>query len=88
MSCISEPDSLSRGERWSRKSIRGLLGFVISNGTGTFILSLIGMMLSIFLGVKGNQMIAKNYLKYGWKFVNPNNNIVKTLIAFSPLNLL
>ena len=77
MSCISEPDNLSRGERWSQKSIRGLLGFVISNGTGRFILSLIGMGLSIFLGLKGNDMIAKNYLKYGWEFVNPDNNIVK-----------
>jgi hypothetical protein len=53
------------------------LGFVIANGTGTFILSLIGMGLSIFLGLKGNEMIAKNYLKYGWKFANHENDIVK-----------
>ena len=33
--------------------------------------------LSIFLGSKGNEMIAKNYLKYGWKFVNPEYDIVK-----------
>ena len=54
-----------------------VLGFVISNGTGTYILSLIGIGLSIFLGLKGNEMIAKNYLKYGWKFANPENDIVK-----------
>jgi hypothetical protein len=37
------------------------IGFVISNGTGKLILSLIGMGLSIFLGLKGNEMIAKKY---------------------------
>lgn len=53
------------------------IGFVISSGTGTFILTLIGMGLSIFVGLKGNEMLAKNYLKYGWEFADPDNDIVK-----------
>lgn len=52
------------------------LGLVISHGIGTAILSVIGMGLSIFLGVKGNEMIAKNYLKHGWEFVDPESPIV------------
>jgi len=53
------------------------VGLVIANDTGTFILSVIGVGLSIFLGLKGNEMIAKNYLKYGWSFANPENEMVK-----------
>jgi hypothetical protein len=53
------------------------VGLVIANDTGTFILSIIGVGLSIFLGLKGNEMIAKNYLKYGWSFANPENEMVK-----------
>jgi hypothetical protein len=54
-----------------------VLGFVIPNNSGIFILSVIGIGLSIVLGLKGNEMIAKNYLKYGWRFTNPENEIVK-----------
>ena len=53
------------------------INFVIPDGMGTVILAVIGIGLSIFLGSKGNEMIAKNYLKYGWKFVNPEYDIVK-----------
>lgn len=53
------------------------LGFIIPDGVGTFMLSVIGIGLSIFLGLKGNEILAKNYLKYGWKFVDPENDIVK-----------
>jgi hypothetical protein len=35
------------------------------------------MGLSIFLGVKGNEMIAKNYLKLGWEFADPESDTVK-----------
>jgi hypothetical protein len=53
------------------------IGLIITHGMGTAILSVIGMGLSIFLGVKGNEMIAKNYLKQGWEFVDPESTIVK-----------
>jgi hypothetical protein len=53
------------------------LGLVISHGLGTIILSVIGMGLSIYLGVKGNEMIAKNYLKHGWEFVDPESTVVR-----------
>jgi hypothetical protein len=53
-----------------------VFSFIISDGIGTVILSVIGIALSIFLGVKGNEMIAKNYLKQGWKLVNPESDIV------------
>lgn len=54
-----------------------VIDFVIPDGMGTVILAVIGIGLSIFLGLKGNEMIAKNYLKYGWKFVNPEHDIAK-----------
>ena len=53
------------------------LGFIIPDGNGTLILTVIGIALSIFLGLKGNEILAKNYLKYGWKFVDPEDDIVK-----------
>ncbi len=54
-----------------------VFSFIFSDGIGTVILSVIGIGVSIFLGVKGNEMIAKNYLKHGWELVNPEDNIVK-----------
>jgi hypothetical protein len=69
---------------WSGFSLWGsvmvslwVLGLVISHGMGRVILSAIGMGLSIFLGVKGNEMIAKNYLKLGWEFADPESDTVK-----------
>jgi hypothetical protein len=53
------------------------LGLIISHGTGTVILTVIGMGLSIFLGVNGNEMIAKNYLQQGWEFADPESTTVK-----------
>lgn len=54
-----------------------VFSFIILDGLGTVILSVIGIGLSIFFGVKGNEMIAKRYLMHGWQFVNPENDIVK-----------
>jgi hypothetical protein len=34
----------------------------------TVLLMLLGLGLSIFMGVKGNEMTAKNYLEQGWSF--------------------
>lgn len=31
--------------------------------------------LEIFLGIKGNEMTAKNYLENDWTFVDPNSEI-------------
>lgn len=35
------------------------------------------MGLQIFLGVKGNEMTAKNYLEHDWAFVEPDSEITK-----------
>jgi hypothetical protein len=54
-----------------------VFGFIISDDTGTLILSILGIGLSIFFGAKGNEMIAKNYLKHGWEFISPENAMVR-----------
>jgi hypothetical protein len=54
-----------------------VFGFIISDDTGTLILSILGIGLSIFFGAKGNEMIAKNYLKHGWEFVSPETAMVR-----------
>lgn len=41
------------------------------------VLNLIFLGLSIWLGLKGNEMTAKNYLELGWKFSNPESDEVK-----------
>jgi hypothetical protein len=35
------------------------------------------MGLQIFVGRKGNEMTAKNYLEYDWQFVNPDSDSVR-----------
>jgi hypothetical protein len=33
--------------------------------------------LQIFVAIKGNEMTAKNYLKNGWTFVEPDSKLTK-----------
>lgn len=33
--------------------------------------------LSVFLGIKGNEITAKNYLELGWEFVDNNSELVQ-----------
>ena len=40
-------------------------------------LSLAVLGLEIFVGVKGNEMTAKNYLENGWVFVEPESDLTK-----------
>jgi hypothetical protein len=47
--------------------------FGFAGGGGARGLSLIAMIgLQIWLGIKGNEMTAKNYLEQGWEFAEPN----------------
>ena len=39
---------------------------------------LIFVALQIWLGISGNEMTIKNYLEHGWKFLDPNSEIVRT----------
>ena len=39
--------------------------------------NLIFLGLQIWLGIKGNEMTAKNYLELGWEFLYPESNEVK-----------
>ncbi len=41
------------------------------------LLNLVFIGLQIWLGIKGNEMTAKNYLELGWHFTNPNSDEVK-----------
>jgi len=43
----------------------------------TVILFVVFFGLQIFLGIKGNEMTAKNYLEHNWTFVDPNSEITK-----------
>lgn len=43
----------------------------------SIVLNLIFLGLQIWLGIKGNEMTAKNYLELGWNFTNPNSDEVK-----------
>mgnify|MGYP003575809149 FL=1 len=36
-----------------------------------FLMFFVSLGLSIFMGVKGNELTAKNYLEHGWTFVDP-----------------
>ncbi|MDR2056010.1 MAG: hypothetical protein LBQ10_09125 [Desulfovibrio sp.] len=54
---------------------------VIPNDDDSFALSLVLQLsscgLSIFLGIKGNEMTAKNYLESGWMFAEPDSQQTK-----------
>ena len=41
------------------------------------LLNLVFLGLQIWLGIKGNEMTAKNYLELGWNFTNPDSDEVK-----------
>lgn len=41
------------------------------------ILSLAFLGLEIFVGIKGNELTAKNYLELGWEFIDPDSDVVK-----------
>ena len=60
----------------------GLLAFrFVMDFTGaaplSLIVDLIMLVLSIWFGVKANEMAAKNYLLNGWVFVEPHSDIVE-----------
>jgi hypothetical protein len=41
------------------------------------LLNLVFLGLQIWLGIRGNEMTAKNYLELGWNFTNPDSDEVK-----------
>ena len=41
------------------------------------LLNLVFLGLQIWLGIRGNEMTAKNYLELGWNFINPDSDEVK-----------
>jgi hypothetical protein len=43
----------------------------------TILVQLLGFGLTIFMGAKGNEITAKNYLSLGWRFVEPNSDMTK-----------
>lgn len=46
-------------------------------GVANLLLGLNTIGLSIWLGIKGNEMTVKNYLELGWTFTNPDSDEVK-----------
>lgn len=59
-------------------NLLGSLGLPEEQGLGlNIIMSLISLCLSIFLGVKGNEMTAKNYLETGWEIAEPDSANVR-----------
>lgn len=52
----------------------------IDNAAAQLLLILVQLLaigLIIFMGVKGNEITAKNYLAQGWTFVDPNSEITR-----------
>jgi hypothetical protein len=41
-------------------------------------LYVLGAVLAVWMGIKGNEMTAKNYLERGWQFAEPESDVVKT----------
>jgi hypothetical protein len=50
-----------------------------SDGAQTLsgLMALVSFGLAIFMGVKGNEMTAKNYLEQGWSFVEPESELTR-----------
>ena len=49
-----------------------------SNADGiAVLLFLVILGLTIWIAIKGNEMTAKNYLKLGWKFAEPNSEATR-----------
>lgn len=42
-----------------------------------FFFSCMSIGLQVFLGIKGNEMTAKNYLEHDWVFVNPDSEFIR-----------
>ena len=45
--------------------------------TATILIQLVILGLLVFLGIKGNEMTAKNYLENGWVFSEPDSSATK-----------
>lgn len=45
-------------------------------GVASITLTVIFLGIQIFLGIKGNEFTAKNYLKRGWEFTDPDSDVV------------
>lgn len=43
----------------------------------TILAQLLGLALAIFMGVKGNEITAKNYLAQGFRFADPNSDMTR-----------
>jgi hypothetical protein len=41
------------------------------------LLSVLQIGLAIYLGAKGNEITAKNYLELGWRFVEPDSEVTR-----------
>jgi hypothetical protein len=54
-----------------------IIGFTVQREQIGSMVNLIGIGLCIWLGVKGNEMTAKNYLQMGWMFVDPDEEVAR-----------
>ncbi len=50
-------------------------------------LSIIFIGLQIYMGIKGNEMTAKNYLENGWEFTEPDSEVTKMAKAKWGINI-
>jgi hypothetical protein len=51
--------------------------FVVQNGPLTALVWTISVGLAIFLGMKGNEITAKQYLEDGWQFAEPDSDATR-----------
>jgi hypothetical protein len=62
-------------------NVIGLAGLIAGDNPAaqlmTILVQLLGFGLTIFMGAKGNEITAKNYLSLGWRFVEPESDMTK-----------
>jgi len=54
----------------------GLLGPLAGGNVSAIVVLLLSLfvLLHVFLGIKGNEMILRNYLEQGWRFAEPDSD--------------
>jgi hypothetical protein len=62
-------------------SVLAGIGNLVGNDSGgiaiLLLVNIVDLVLMIFMGIKGNEMTAKNYLARGWRFLEPNSDTTR-----------
>lgn len=67
-------------------AILGLIRDPQGSSSSNLIANVVVFGLMVFIGLKGNELTAKNYLAHGWTFVDPESDAVKYAMSEWQLN--